>query len=405
MNVGKSLFLATCFFFLLIGATHAQKKSKAALEKEKKENLQKIKEAEKILKETENKKKVSVGQLNALNQQIKAREGLIRSMRKEILLLEEEMAETNSIVESLEGDLGQLRKEYASMAYAAHKANQSFDQLVFLFSSDSFNQLMMRLKYMKQYSDARKNQAREINEVKNLLGKQMIGMQSKRLEKDTLLSQQLVESKNLDKLKKKQNTVVRSLEDKEKNIKDELAANKRALARLDNLIGNLIKSEIAKAAKVTKTKAKDKIPLTPEGSKLSSSFEGARSKLGWPVSSGFITQKYGKQKHPTLKGILINNNGVNIQTNQNENVRSVFNGEVVRVASVAGMGNVVVVKHGEYFTLYAKMKRVLVKKGQVVNADQSIGTVLTDKDGVAEVHFEIWKNAKKQDPELWLSRK
>ncbi len=405
MNVNRNYILAIGFFFVfVVFGAQAQQKSKSVLEKEKKESLRKIKEAEKILNETENKKKASVGQLNALNQQIKIREDLISSIRDEIDLLDEEVVETNDIVMSLEDDLKSLKKEYAAMIYAAYKAKRRQEQLNFIFSSRSFNQLLRRVKYMRQYGEERKKQAEQINKVRAILAVQVAEIKNKKIEKGSLLEEQIAESENLDELKQKQNKVVRKLETQESSIKNELKENKRAVARLDRLIGNLIKKEIAKASSKSKSKSKAKIALTPEGARLSNSFEGNKTKLSWPVTSGFITQKFGKQKHPTLKGIYINNNGVNIQTNQDENVKAVFDGEVVRVAFVSGMGNIVLIKHGDYFTLYSKLKKVAVKNGQQVMSSDKIGTVLTDKNGISELHFEIWKNLKLQNPELWLSR-
>lgn len=405
MREGRRLILVTCFLLFLSVQFSFSQKTKSELEKAKKENLKKIKEAEKILSETETKRKASIGQLNALNQQIRVREDLINSIRGEITMLEGEVEETNSIVESLEGDLEKLRGEYAKMVYAAYKANRGYSKLTFLFSANSFNQLLMRLKYMKQYSEARQTQVREISKVKEILEQQVVSIELKKHQKDTLLNQQIAESANLDKVKQKQSRVVKSLAKRESELKKELNENKKAIARLDRLIDKLIKNEIARAATASRSKKTNKISLTPEGTKLSTSFEGTKSKLSWPVSSGFITQKFGRQKHPTLRGIIINNNGVNIQTNKNEQVKCVFDGEVVRVAFVQGMGNVVVVKHGDYFTLYSKLKSVNVKNRQKVTSQDIIGTVLTDNNGISELHFEIWKNLKIQNPELWLSRK
>jgi len=139
---------------------------------------------------------------------------------------------------------------------------------------------------------------------------------------------------------------------------------------------------------------------------LSSSFEKNKANLVWPVTSGFISEKFGTHQHPVLKMVKIANDGVNIQTKENEKVRAVFNGTVKKIAIVPGeFKYVVIVQHGTYYTVYAKLKKVNVKMGQQLMKDDVIGEVNTDMDGVSEVQFQVWKNTKKLDPELWLAKK
>ena len=138
---------------------------------------------------------------------------------------------------------------------------------------------------------------------------------------------------------------------------------------------------------------------------ISSSFEENKTKLAWPVTTGFISSKFGKHPHPVMKGIIQDNPGVDIQTNKDETVKSVFGGKVIQIAYVPGMYNVVIVQHGEYYTVYSRLKEVMVKKGTLIPSNQPIGVVHTDKDGISEVHFEVWKNFAKLNPEGWLSPK
>ena len=142
------------------------------------------------------------------------------------------------------------------------------------------------------------------------------------------------------------------------------------------------------------------VPLTPEATALSNSFEGARARLLWPVASGFISSRFGE--HQVYKQVKLENTGVEIQTKENEQVRSVFDGQVRRVFFMPGMNNVVMIQHGQYFTVYARLKEVTVKPLQKVKAKEAIGSVYTNKDGVTELHFEIWKNDQKLNPEQWL---
>ncbi len=399
MIKSKRIFLFIGFLILLLPLSLHAQKSKAQLEKEKRENLQRIKEAEKILSETASKRKSSLGQLSAINQQVEASEALIKSYTSEVSLLNSEISEINELIASLESDLTNLKKEYASMAYSASKASTGLNQLTFLFSAKSFNQFLRRYQYMKQYGEARKNQVEQIQKVTVALSSQRESIEAKRVEKNILLNQQVAQTKNLLDLKRKQNGLLQSLTQREGELKRELAERKEEMQSLDKLIADIVKKEIEASSKGT---SKSKISMTPEAAMLSSSFEGNKARLLWPVESGFISSRFGTHPHPVLKGIMIDNQGVDIQTNQQEKVRAVFDGQVKTVAMVPGMNNVVIIQHGDYFTLYARMTKVSVKPGQAIKAKEVIGEVYTDKDGISELQFQIWKNNVKLDPQAWL---
>lgn len=390
MCVGRRILFFT-IVFLLSFIAEAQK-SKSQLQKEKQESLEKIKEVEKIIGETSKQKKNSLGELNALNQRIREQENLIASIKGEISLLDGEISENNDIINALEDDLDKLKKEYIAMLYAAQKVNNSATRLTFLFSAKSFDQLIMRLRYMEQYGETRKLQADQIVKVQNALSGQVQEISRRREEKNKLLSEVVSENDNLATLKKKQSNLVRSLEREEKKLRKDLAATKKLVARLDKLIEDLIREEMERAARAK----------AGESEALSSSFEENRSKFTWPVSSGFVTQKFGRQNHPVLKGIVQQNNGVNIQTKENEKVKTIFEGEVRRVAFIQGLGSTVIIKHGEYLTVYAGLKEVFVRTGQKVVTNQEIGKIFSNAEGVSELRFQIFKNTTALDPQAWL---
>lgn len=389
----------TLFFILGLSLTvsYAQKKSKAQLQKEKQQNIEKIKEVEKILLETSAQKKNTIGELSALNQRILEQENLLSSIKKEINFLNEEIGENNDIIQALQQDLNKLKREYAAMLFAAQKANNSTTRLTFLFSSESFDQLVMRLRYMEQYGETRQLQADLITKVQSELSGQVKEIESQRTEKNKLLEDGVKENKNLADLKKKQNALVKVLEKEEKKLKRDLEDTKEAIAKLDKLIEDIIKEEIEREALASAGTA-----ATTKTIALSSSFEENKNKLPWPVASGFISQKFGLQNHPVLKGIVLRNDGVNIQTKENEKVKCVFEGEVSAVAFVPSIGSTVLVKHGEYFTVYAGLKEVYVKAGQKVIVDQEIGKVISNRDGISELRFQIRKNTLALDPQTWL---
>jgi len=396
MTAGKSLLLLA---ILLCAAfsVDAQKKTKSQLQKERQQNLQKIKEVEKILSETTSKKKNTLGELSALNQRIREQEKLIEAIKNEISFLENDIDENNGFINALEEDLKKLKQEYASMLFAAQKANNSTTRLTFLFSANSFDQLMMRLRYMRQYSEKRKIQAEAITAVQYELAGQVKQIESKKQEKNNLLNEELSENTNLTNLKKKQSVLVKSLEKEEKSLKRDLDEIKKALAALDKKINEIIREEMERAARDAKNKSGSSAALVA----LSSSFAENKSKFPWPVK-GFISLGFGRQKHPLLKGIYIENNGVNIQTSENEKVKSIFEGEVTAVAFIPPLGNSVIITHGEYFTVYSGLKEVYVKRGQKVTLSQDIGQVLSNSEGISELRFQIRKSTTALDPQLWL---
>jgi len=390
MCAGKHLLCL--FVFSILSFSVAGQKSKSQLQKEKQQNLEKIKEVEIIISETTAKKKNSIGELNALNQRIKEQEKLVRSIKGEVVLLDAEIGENNDIISTLEIDLTKLKKEYAAMLFAAQKANNSATRLTFLFSSESFDQLIMRLRYMKQYSETRKLQAEQITKVQEELSGHVKEIKVIREDKNKLLNDQVSATDDLTALKKKQSILVSSLAKEEKKLRRDLEETKKAVARLDKLIETLIKEEMELASRANKN----------ESNTLSNSFEENRSKFLWPVSSGFVSQKFGRQNHPVLKGIIQQNNGVNIQTEENQKVKTIFQGEVRRVAFIQGLGSTVIIKHGDYLTVYAGLKEVFVRSGQKVTTNQEIGKVFSNTDGVSELRFQIFKNTTALDPQVWL---
>lgn len=400
MTAGKvtvCLFIVTLFYF----PVEAQK-SKAQLQKEKQQNLEKIKETEKILAETGAQKQNSLGELVALNERIQQQEALIKSIQSEVSLLDYDISENNQILEALENDLNKLKEEYEAMLFAAQKASGKIDKLTFLFSARSFDQLQMRLKYMEQYGQARQDQAAVIEKVQGILQEQIRVTELKRDEKNSLLRDELKESKQLADLKQKQRTLVRTLEKQEKQLRKDLDATRKAVAELDAMIAKIIKEELERAAREAREREKrNNREATDAAIALSASFEENKNKFPWPVT-GFVSQKFGRQQHPVLKGIVIQNDGVNIQTKQGEGVRSIFNGEVSRVAFTPGMGNTVIVKHGDYFTVYTGLKDISVKQGQRVTTNQELGKVLSNGEGISELRFQIRKNFDALDPQEWL---
>jgi septal ring factor EnvC (AmiA/AmiB activator) len=400
MTAGKLLALAV--FFVLSFSVHAQK-SKTQLQREKQRNLEKIKETERILDETGEQKKNSLGELNALNQRILQQESLIKSIQGEVSLLDYDISENNQIIDALERDLKKLKEEYAAMLFAAQKASGKVDKLTFLFSAQSFDQMMMRLKYMEQYGKARQDQAVAIEKVQDILKEQVRVTQVKRSEKNTLLNEELKENQQLTNLKQKQRTLVRNLEKQEKQLRKDLETTRKSIAELEDLIAKIIKEEMEKAAREARERERNKSgrEVSEAAIALSASFADNKNKFSWPVS-GFVSQGFGRQAHPVLKGIIIQNDGVNIQTRNNEEVHVLFNGQVSAVSPTPGLGMTIIVKHGDFFTVYTGVKDIAVKQGQTVSTNQVLGKVQSNADGISELRFQIRKNFDALNPQEWL---
>jgi septal ring factor EnvC (AmiA/AmiB activator) len=394
----QRLFFALLLLVGLLPLTGYAQKSKAQLEREKKQILRKREEANKILQETANEKQATLGQLNALNQQITSRTQVITIISKEVSYLDADIADLSQISYAMENDIINLKQEYAAMVYAAAKASSGYNKLVFIFSASNFNQLVMRLKYLQYYSEARKTQISQIERMKGILTKERLKLDAKKQEKYALLQAQINENNNLQVLKSKQDNIIQQLSVREQELQHELAESNKSLDRLEKLMTDLVEEEMKRVASNANNERS-----SVEESVASSSFSASRSRLTWPVESGFISSKFGEQAHPVLKGIKVNNNGVGIQTKKGQEVRAVYEGEVLTVATIAGLNKLVAVKHGEYTTVYAKLSKVVVKTGQKVKAKQVIGEVYTDKDGISELQFQIWREKEKLNPENWLN--
>lgn len=374
-----------------------QGKTKEQLRKEKTTNIEQIKLSEATLKATLNKKNASLGELNALKYQINVRRKIINNIRAQNNLLAREIEDNEQIIAALSADLDNLRREYAAMTYAAYKASNSKDRLTFLFSASSFNQFLRRLQYLEQYSDSRIKQAEQIKKVADVLARENESVKSKQAEQAVLLKERLQENDNLVGLRNKENQVVASLEKREKELKKDLKERRNALAALNKLIDNIIRKELAVAKAASTTTTNNLIVL-------SKNFEENKQKLPWPAN-GFISQKFGKSRDPILRNVERNSPGIDIQTKPDEMAQCVFAGEVTAVAAIPGFNRAVIIQHGEYRTVYAKLGKVLVKKGQKVNVGDNLGKIYTDKDGISELHFQLWKTSKKLNPENWLAKR
>jgi len=407
MKVNNYRYIAfVLLFFIGISTPFAQKKNRKELEREREKNIRKIKETSKILEETKQQKKATLSQLNVLNQEIQEREVVIHTISSEVSMLDREIADQAMIIRALEEDIKGLKEEYSQLIYQGYKHLNGYDKLIHILSADNIGQMLRRNSYFKQYANARIYQLEEIQNVTLALRSYQKQLAAKRAEKRGLLQVQTIESENLSNTKNQHSSVLKQLSSKETQLKNELEESKKSVDKLQKLITDLIASERKKAIEQAKSSSSSTNKAISEKSiKLSSSFEGNMGQLPWPVQNGRVANHFGRQAHPVLKGVFVDNLGVDILTIHDEQVKAVFGGKVITVAEVPGMHKVVMIQHGEYFTVYAKLKDVYVYYGQEVTVKQPIGTVHTSKDGESELQFQIWKNESKLNPEVWLRKR
>ncbi|MEC7878581.1 MAG: peptidoglycan DD-metalloendopeptidase family protein [Bacteroidota bacterium] len=390
----KFSFLFLIFYVLSIGLNSQQ--TRKSLEIERDTNLKKINEAEKILKETEQSKNATIGRLKVINKQINNRQNLILNLRKDIRSQNNEISSLRILISSLTNDLIIMNKEYSEMIYYSYKSRSSLDKLSYIFSSQNYNQMFRRLNYIFQYSNIRKNQILEIENVKNELSDQEQNLLNIKIKKDDLLKDELSENNKLQKLQNRQKKTISDLNKKQNRIRKEIKERKIALDKLDELIRGIIRRE-----RELTSSTDENVNLL----ELTEGFEARIGKLQWPVKSGFISNKFGEHPHPVIKNIKVKNDGIDIQTNKSSKVYSVFSGKVSTVAFIPGMNNVVIINHGEYYTLYAKLKNLNVVKGDNISSGDLIAELVTNADGITELQFQVWKNNIKLNPEKWIMKK
>jgi septal ring factor EnvC (AmiA/AmiB activator) len=386
---------------------------RASLEKEKAAIQKRLREFDTILRKTTDEKKVSVNELRALNQKLEEREKFIATINKELRLVNGEIKETSVQIKRLKDELNLLKEEYARMIYTSYKLNQGVNLITFIFSSATFKQFYMRLKYLKQYSDARKKQVEQMEKVSLELADRQVALEKQKEEQIKVLTQEQEQKKVLDLLKTEQQRMVNALSQREEEVRKEIAATKKQQAELNQLIKNVIAEEIRLTKAAEKSPATPKaeqpknknLPESPKVKNLSASFSSNKGNIPWPVDNGFISKKYGTYPHPTLKGISETNDGVDIQTNNNAPVKSVFPGTVTKITTVPGMGGTIIIKHGEFYTMYSRLKTIAVKSGDEVQSSTVIGYVYSDEDGYSELHFQTWKGLQVMNPSIWLSSK
>ena len=435
------------FVFLVLLNTGLQAQTKEELQRQKVLLQDQIDLASELLLKTKSTKEASLSELQTLNQKIEARNKLIRTMDRQIRSIDREVTRKAKEIKDLERRVDSLKSDYADLIKLAQRQQKPRDQILFILSSSSFAQAAKRMQYFKDMAAYRERQVQQIAVAQETLARERETLIAKKAEKIQVQKAQEGEKSALQADAQIQETTVQNLQSKESTLKKDIDKKQREAQQLEQQIKRIIAEEMRKAkeraerssleneaielglvsgkdySRRTSNKALKKLidktrtakgldvrddgpsfAMTPEARALANNFASNKGALPWPVERGIITGKFGKHPHPIVKGVIVDNPHIEITTEENAIVRSVFEGEVSSVVPIPGANVMVLVRHGNYFTVYSNLINVKVKAGYMVSLKEPIGTAFTDEEGKTMVQLGIWKDADIQDPNPWLAK-
>jgi murein hydrolase activator len=436
--------LIICFLTpVILRAQNNTTPTRAELEKRKQELQNELQEANEALQSVQQNRKLTVRQVQLLQNKLNIRNKLIENTNDEISLINGDINRAYHDISTLENDLDTLKVQYAKQVVYAYKTRSSYDYLNFILSANSFNDAIKRFEYLKQYRDYRKHQASSIVETENLLKEKIAYLSSQKTDRREALTGEIKQRQILEQERQEKNNIVESLKGREKELMADIIEKRRAQQKLNATISILIRKEIEEAREraeaeskaaanktnntsnspanntITKNEpssvpanntanntssAESVLEFTPEDKLISQNFEGNKGKLPWPVAKGFISDPYGRHQHPVLEHVEVQNYGVNIDTDKGAEARAVFNGEVATVSFDQYNKWTIIIRHGQYFTVYSNLLKSLVKEGDQVSTKQPIGIVYTNSaTDETYIHFFIYKGTDSVNPALWLS--
>lgn len=395
--------------------------SRAKLEKERLELATKINQTKEQLEKVRRKRKSGLQQLQLLKNQIENREKIIRHYHTEILRQEKQITEVEGVLNGLQSDLHRLRQRYGQLLRQYQRQMMAPTVPLLVLSANDINQALRRTRHLKQYNQFRREQAAAIVDLQQELGQKEKLLQAEKDRKEALKSKEEENKNALKQESQEKDKVVKALQKDEKKLRQELRNQEIARNRLQKNIEDLIRKEI-EAARQAATKTDDNnktnpgspsqtprrtealLELTPEAKALGKAFEENRGRLPWPLQKAMVTETFGFHPHPHLKNISIRNDGITLQAEPGAQVRACFRGEVTAVVNIPGMQKTVIVRHGQYLTVYAHLDQTQVSKGQKVQTGQALGRLhIRPEDGVSTLQFQLWKGTAKVNPLPWLA--
>ncbi|HOZ30452.1 MAG TPA: peptidoglycan DD-metalloendopeptidase family protein [Bacteroidales bacterium] len=386
---------------IICTATFSFGQSKSELEKKKKKTQDDINYTNNLLKQTQENQNATYNNLLLLNKNINSRQELISDISTELSYAEQQIKDLEFLIQIMTEDLESLRNDYAEMIRIAWKNQNKYNTIMFMFAAEDFNQTYLRFKYMQQLAKFRKKQFKAINSLQSILKIQIQTLEEMKITKVTLLEDEQKEQKGLLREQKEKEKALNKLKTQEQELKKSLQDQQKQMAQLQKEIEKLIAEETKRTSGTTT----GKYELTPTEKIVSTNFGNNKGKLPWPVDRGVIVSNFGKQYHPVLTNVEIDNKGIDISTTAGTDARSIFDGEVRKVFSVPGAQNAVIIRHGEYLSVYTHLDNVYVSVGETVISKQAIGKIHTDKtENKTILHFEIWKGSTVVNPTGWLAR-
>ncbi len=392
MATGRRLLIICLLAFL---AREASCQTLESLREDIKRAEREISITNDLLSKTRKNQQSADKELKLIRNKIRNRRNIISNLEQQAGLLNRNIDEKGSTIASLEQDLARLRKEYGEMVYSAYKNYKLNSFLVFLFSSKDFNDATRRIAYMRRYNRMREQKAARIDSTAASLGREVTDLQNKKSELDKVYQSR---NRELESRGKDETLYLGSCENSRTvgcRIASTIKQNKKKIEQLQQRIQRLIEAESRKHKAQPRSAAQNEYIA-----KLSGQFDQNRGKLPYPVR-GVIVDGYGKHAHAVRQSVTVNNTGINIAAEAGAPVKAVFEGEVSVVFFVPGMNNAVMIRHGDYVTVYANLEAVGVKTGDRVALNQTIGKLPADD---AFLHFEIWKDQQNLNPELWLRK-
>ena len=402
----KTHFTFFMFFLCLLLTTPvlAQSTARERLEAKRIALKKEIAQINNLLDNNQKKSRSLLVQVEDIERKISSTQQLIKVTNQQANLLTREINENLSKITKLRKDLEQLKADYAKMISKSYRSKSQKSRVMFLLSSESFLQAYKRLQYMKQYADYRHQQGEEIKEQTQELKELNNELIEQRKAKESLLADNRKTQQKLKEDKRRQEILIAEVREKTGSFKAQLAERQKEISEIDAQIQKLIREAIAaenkkKGAKVSK----NKFALTPEAKELAANFASNKGKLPWPVKSGVVTMKFGEHPSKTIHTVKIMNNGVRIETNENEPVNAIFKGEVFKIQAIKGANKAVMIRHGDFISVYNNLNDIRVEVGEKISRGQMIGQVgKATATQRPTLNFYIFKNTTYLDPSLWI---
>jgi septal ring factor EnvC (AmiA/AmiB activator) len=374
--------------------------SRQELEKQRNQINKDIERTSKELESTRKSKQKNIAALKAIESQVNSRKQLINVIKTEVAVNDRKLEENTQKISQLQGKHKILNDQYMRMLRISYLKKQSHSPWTYLLSSESLNNLLLRWRYLKQFELFTRQKIGEIIITKGEIVLKNQEIQSLKLEKESSLQEAAQNMKTLESEQKLKDEIVKKLSSTELSLAAKLKKREGERENLNASIERVIVAELSRS----RVKEKDDVAAVKKKEIDNTDFSKNRGSLPWPVNAGKITSKFGTHAHPTYSNLEVSNNGIDITMPSAGSVQSVFDGEISGVINIPGYNNVVMVKHGSYMTIYAKLSSVSVGNGQKIKRGQKIGNVSADEDGNVVFHFELWKDKVKLNPQNWLGK-